>query len=116
MIYCVVCHDPLGSGHGRIIERGYTAPPSFHIDRLRNAPVGRLFAVATEGYGSMPAYSAQIPTEDRWAIVAYIKALQLSQHFPVTELTPAMNTALTSATASPSFNREHASGSKEDPR
>ena len=80
MIYCVVCHDPLGTGHGKIVERGYTAPPSYHIDRLRKAPVGHLFAVISEGYGSMPAYAAQIPTRDRWAIVAYLRALQLSQH------------------------------------
>ncbi|HEX5470695.1 MAG TPA: cytochrome c [Lacipirellulaceae bacterium] len=90
MIYCVVCHDPLGTGHGRIIERGYTPPPSYHIDRLRNTPVGRIFAIITEGYGSMPSYANQIPPEDRWAIVAYVRALQLSQHFPKTELTPDM--------------------------
>ena len=58
MIYCVVCHDPLGMGHGKIVERGYTPPPSYHIERLRNAPVGHLFAVASEGYGSMPSYGA----------------------------------------------------------
>ncbi|HVT28171.1 MAG TPA: cytochrome c [Lacipirellulaceae bacterium] len=90
MIYCVVCHDPLGTGHGRIIERGYTPPPSYHIDRLRKAPVGRIFAIITEGYGSMPTYANQIPPEDRWAIVAYVRALQLSQHFPKNELTPDM--------------------------
>jgi len=82
MIYCVLCHDPLGTGQGKIVERGYTAPPSYHIERLRKVPVGHLFAVASEGYGSMPSYSAQIPLEDRWAIVAYIRALQRSQHFP----------------------------------
>jgi mono/diheme cytochrome c family protein len=90
MIYCVVCHDPLGTGQGKIVERGYTAPPSFHIERLRTAPVGRLFAVASEGYGSMPSYASQIPVEDRWAIIAYLRALQLSQHFPVDQLTPEM--------------------------
>jgi mono/diheme cytochrome c family protein len=82
MIYCVVCHDPLGTGHGKIVERGYTPPPSYHIERLRRAPVGYLFAVISEGYGSMPSYAAQIPTRDRWAIVAYLRALQSSQHFP----------------------------------
>jgi hypothetical protein len=80
MIYCVVCHDPLGTGYGKIVERGYTRPPSYHIDRLRNAPVGHLFAVITEGYGSMPSYGEQIPLRDRWAIVAYIRTLQASQH------------------------------------
>ena len=82
MIYCVVCHDPLGSGHGKIVERGYTPPPSYHVERLRKAPIGRLFAVVSEGYGSMPSYAEQIPVGDRWSIVAYVRALQLSQHFP----------------------------------
>jgi hypothetical protein len=88
MIYCVVCHDPLGTGQGKIVERGYTQPPSFHIERLREAPVGYLFAVAGEGYGSMPSYGAQVSTADRWAIVAYLRALQASQHFPIDKLPP----------------------------
>jgi mono/diheme cytochrome c family protein len=90
MIYCVVCHDPLGTGRGKIVERGYTPPPSYHIDRLRHAPVGHIFDVITRGYGSMPAYGPQIPPRDRWAIVAYLRALQLSQHFPVKDLSPEM--------------------------
>lgn len=99
MIYCVVCHDPVGTGRGKIVERGYAAPPSYHIERLRNDPVGRLFAVVSEGYGAMPSYSAQIPPEDRWAIVAYVRALQLSQHFPADQLDPEMQEALRAATA-----------------
>jgi mono/diheme cytochrome c family protein len=90
MIYCVVCHDPLGTGAGKIVERGYTRPPSYHIDRLRQAPVGHFYNVMTNGYGSMPDYKQQIPPRDRWAIAAYIRALQLSQHFPAKELTPEM--------------------------
>jgi mono/diheme cytochrome c family protein len=86
MIYCVMCHDVLGTGHGKIVERGYTQPPTYHSQVLRDMPVGRIFAVITEGYGSMPAYAPQIPPRDRWAIVAYVKALQLSQHFPVADL------------------------------
>jgi mono/diheme cytochrome c family protein len=97
MIYCVVCHDPLGTGQGKIVERGYTAPPSFHVDRLRDAPVGRFFAVVTEGYGSMPSYATQIPVDDRWAIVAYVRALQLSQHFPADQLTDQMRKELAGA-------------------
>jgi mono/diheme cytochrome c family protein len=81
-IYCALCHDPLGTGRGKIVERGYTQPPSYHIDRLRAAPVGHFFDVITNGYGSMPDYKAQVPVRDRWAIVAYVRALQLSQHFP----------------------------------
>jgi mono/diheme cytochrome c family protein len=90
MIYCVVCHDPLGTGRGKIVERGYTPPPSFHIDRLRAAAVGHFFDVITNGYGSMPEYRQQIPPRDRWAITAYVRALQLSQHFPAAELTDDM--------------------------
>ncbi len=90
MIYCVVCHDPLGTGRGKIVQRGYTAPPSYHIDRLRKAPVGYLFSVVSEGYGSMPSYGAQIPVRDRWAIVGYLRALQASQHFPEAKLTDEM--------------------------
>jgi hypothetical protein len=86
-IYCVVCHDPLGTGRGKIVERGYTPPPSFHIPRLREAPVGHLFAVITDGYGSMPSYGEQIPVRDRWAIVGFLRALQASQHFPKAEAT-----------------------------
>jgi mono/diheme cytochrome c family protein len=89
MIYCVVCHDPLGTGHGKIVERGYTQPPSYHIPRLREAPVGRFFDVMTNGYGSMPSYREQIPPRDRWAIVAYIRALQRSQHASRVDLPPA---------------------------
>jgi hypothetical protein len=85
MIYCVACHDPLGTGRGKIVERGYTQPPSYHIERLRKAPVGHLFTVIGEGYGSMPSYGPQIPPRDRWAIVAYLRALQLSQHVPKPE-------------------------------
>ncbi len=90
MIYCIVCHDPLGTGHGKIVERGYTAPPSFHLERLRQVPVGHFFDVITNGYGSMPEYKQQVPPRDRWAIAAYIRALQLSQHFPRRELTDPM--------------------------
>ena len=81
-IYCAVCHDPLGTGRGKIVERGYTQPPSYHIERLRKVPPGYLFAVISEGYGSMPSYGAQIPVRDRWAIAGYLRALQMSQHFP----------------------------------
>jgi mono/diheme cytochrome c family protein len=86
MIYCVVCHDSEGTGRGKIVERGYTPPPSFHIERLRKAPPGHFFNVITNGYGSMPDYKQQVPPRDRWAIAAYIRALQLSQHFPEEDL------------------------------
>jgi hypothetical protein len=97
MIYCVVCHDPVGTGRGKIVERGYTQPPSYHIPRLRAVPVGHIFAVITEGYGSMPSYAGQISPRDRWDIVAYVRALQRSQHFPSDRLTPDMKAELAKA-------------------
>jgi mono/diheme cytochrome c family protein len=90
MIFCVHCHDPLGAGKGMIVQRGYTPPPSYHIERLRQAPPGHFFKVITQGYGSMPSYRNQVPPRDRWAITAYIRALQLSQRFPAEELTDEM--------------------------
>ena len=79
-IYCTPCHSLLGDGNGMIVQRGYKRPPSFHEDRLRNAPLGHFYDVASNGFGAMPDYAAQISPEDRWAIAAYIRALQLSQH------------------------------------
>jgi mono/diheme cytochrome c family protein len=79
-IYCSPCHDYTGSGNGMIVQRGFPAPPSYHTDRLRQAPAGHFFEVITDGYGAMYSYAARIAPRDRWAIVAYIRALQLSQH------------------------------------
>lgn len=79
-IYCSPCHSRLGDGQGMIVQRGLKQPPSFHIDRLREAPIGYFFTVITNGFGVMFDYSDRIPPEDRWAIIGYIRALQLSQH------------------------------------
>jgi mono/diheme cytochrome c family protein len=79
-IFCSVCHDRTGSGNGMVVQRGFKRPPSLHEQRLRDAQVGYLFDVITNGYGNMPDYRSQIPTEDRWRIVAYLRALQLSQN------------------------------------
>jgi hypothetical protein len=79
-IYCTPCHSRVGNGVGMIVQRGYSKAGNFHTARLEAAPLGHFFSVMTHGYGSMPDYSAQITPEDRWAIVAYIKALQLSQN------------------------------------
>jgi mono/diheme cytochrome c family protein len=79
-IYCTPCHDRTGSGNGMVVQRGYRRPPSFHIDRLRQADPGHFFDVMTNGFGAMPDYRVQISPRDRWAIVAYIRVLQLSQH------------------------------------
>jgi len=79
-IYCAPCHSRLGDGNGMVVQRGYRHPPSYHQDRLRQAPLGYFFDVMTNGFGAMPDYAAQIPPRDRWCIVAYIRALQLSQN------------------------------------
>lgn len=79
-IFCAPCHDRVGMGQGMIVRRGYRPPPSLHIDRLRAAPPGHFFDVITHGFGVMPDYAAQMSVRDRWAIAAYIRALQLSQN------------------------------------
>ena len=79
-IFCSPCHARVGNGQGIIVQRGFRQPSSFHIDRLREAPVGYFFEVITNGFGSMYDYADRIPPPDRWAIIAYIRALQLSQH------------------------------------
>jgi len=87
-IFCSPCHDRTGGGRGMVVRRGYQPPPSFHVERLREAPVGHLFDVMTHGLGAMPDYASQVPVEDRWAIAAYIKALQLSQNAPIADVPP----------------------------
>jgi mono/diheme cytochrome c family protein len=87
-IYCSPCHDRLGTGNGMVVQRGYRHPPSFHTDRLRQAPVGYFFDVITNGFGAMPDYSAQILAHDRWAVIAYIRALQLSQNATLVDVPP----------------------------
>jgi mono/diheme cytochrome c family protein len=79
-IFCAPCHSRTGEGDGMVVLRGYRRPPSLHQDRLLNAPVGHFFDVITNGFGAMPDYAAQIKAEDRWAIIAYVRALQLSGH------------------------------------
>lgn len=79
-IYCSTCHGALGEGDGMIVRRGFPKPPTYHDDRLRNAPVGHFFDVITKGFGRMSSYASVVSPADRWAIVAYIRALQLSQN------------------------------------
>lgn len=78
-IYCAPCHSRVGDGNGMIVQRGFKHPPSFHDSRLRNAPLGYFYEVMANGFGAMPDYAAQIHPSDRWAIAAYVRALQLSQ-------------------------------------
>ncbi|HEX3602348.1 MAG TPA: cytochrome c [Lacipirellulaceae bacterium] len=99
-IYCSVCHDAAGTGNGKIVQRGYTKPPSYLTDNsrqfahngfqvpLRDVPAGYLFDVATNGFGAMADYSSQVSPRDRWAIAAYIRTLQLSQNVPLDRLPP----------------------------
>ncbi len=79
-IFCIVCHGPVGNGDGMVVRRGYPKPPTYHDDRLRGAPDGHFFDVITNGWGKMNSYGSQVPPADRWAIVAYIRALQISQN------------------------------------
>jgi hypothetical protein len=86
-IYCTPCHGELGDGRGMIVQRGFSPPPSFHTNEIRNKPVGHYFDVMTRGFGTMYSYAGRIPARDRWAIAAYIKALQVSQHALASDLT-----------------------------
>jgi mono/diheme cytochrome c family protein len=79
-VFCSMCHGNFGNGDGMIVRRGFPKPPSYHDDRLRNAPVGHFYDVATNGWGKMSGYASQVSVADRWAIVAYIRALQISQN------------------------------------
>jgi hypothetical protein len=87
-IYCTPCHDRNGNGQGMVVQRGFRHPPSYHIDRLRQVPVGYIFDVITNGFGAMPDYSAQIQPADRWAIVSYVRALQLAQQGTINDVPP----------------------------
>jgi mono/diheme cytochrome c family protein len=88
-VFCTPCHSEVGDGDGMIARRGFPAPPSYHIPRLRDAPDSHFYDVITNGYGVMYPYADRIAPHDRWAIVAYIRALQLSQHAPVAVLSKA---------------------------
>jgi len=98
-IFCTPCHDYTGSGNGMIVQRGFPQPPSYHIDRLRTAPVGHFFEVMTNGFGRMYSYAARIAPEDRWRIAAYIRVLQLSQHASLEDVPPAERAKLTGLTS-----------------
>ncbi|MBL9165249.1 MAG: cytochrome c [Planctomycetaceae bacterium] len=105
-IFCSNCHGRSGDGDGMIVLRGYRKPPTYHSERLRGTPIGHFFDVATNGFGVMPSYASQIPVDDRWAIAAYIRALQLTQYAKVDDLSDAerqqLETQPTAATPTPS--------------
>jgi cytochrome c553 len=85
-IYCTPCHDYTGSGRGMIVQRGFPQPPSYHIQRLREAPVGHFYEVITNGFGAMYSYAARVQPADRWRIAAYIRVLQLSQNAKIDDV------------------------------
>ena len=87
-IYCAVCHGMTGEGNGRVVQRGFPPPPTYHSERLRNAPIGHFYDVITNGYGVMYSYASRVEPNDRWAIAAYIRALQVSRAETIQDLPP----------------------------
>jgi hypothetical protein len=115
-IFCTPCHGLQGDGNGMVVVRGMKHPPSFHQDRLRQVPNGYVYDVVTNGFGAMLSYSAQIPPRDRWAIVAYFRALQLSRNAKVSELPPNLREKLLHPPMEkkdPPSNQETPGGTKE---
>jgi mono/diheme cytochrome c family protein len=93
-IYCTPCHSELGDGQGMVVRRGFPPPPSYHIDRLRQAPVQHFYDVISNGHGAMYSFAARVAPADRWAIAAYIRALQRSQHATAADVPPDQRGAL----------------------
>jgi|SRR5215467_12702291 len=126
-IYCTPCHGRVGDGNGFIPSRGLRRPPSYHIERLRKVPVGYFFDVMTNGFGVMPDYASQISPADRWAIAAYIRALQFSQNATAADIPPGqkvpspapryqdIGTGATLPVEQPA-DTEHAGENKEEPK
>jgi mono/diheme cytochrome c family protein len=111
-IYCTPCHGRLGDGNGMVVQRGLRQAASFHQDRLRQERPGYFFDVITNGFGAMPDHAAQIPVRDRWLIVAYVRALQLSQHASVDDV-PADRRGELDAVTSPPSSAEATAGKPE---
>ena len=93
-IYCTPCHSELGDGNGMVVQRGFPPPPSYHNERLRNVPVAHIYDVITNGYGAMYSFAYRVQPADRWAIAAYIRALQRSQDATLADLTADQKAAL----------------------
>jgi len=105
-IFCSPCHGRLGDGEGMVVSRGFKHPPSYHTDKLRNQPDGYYYDVITNGFGAMVSYASRIPTEDRWAIVAYVRALQLSQNATLADVPEAERARLDAAVPRPATPQE----------
>ncbi len=112
-IFCTPCHSQLGDGNGMIVQRGYKQPQSFHQDRLRQQPLGYFVDVMNQGFGQMPSYAAQVPPKDRWAIAAYIRALQVSQNVKVAELSAAESAKVEAGATEPAHQSAGHGGSHE---
>lgn len=112
-IFCSPCHGRTGMGDGMIVQRGFRAPPSFHDERLRMAPVGHFFDVMTNGFGAMQDYASQVPVADRWAIAAYIRALQLSQRATLADVPPDRRADLDRPAGAPAPGAEAAAPPQE---
>jgi mono/diheme cytochrome c family protein len=106
-IFCTPCHGPLGQGNGMVVQRGFRKPQSFHIDRLREEKVGYFFDVITNGFGAMPDYAAPLEPADRWAVVAWLRVLQLSQAAPLSELDAEQRRHLAPAASAPAGEEPH---------
>jgi hypothetical protein len=106
-IFCTPCHGQTGRGDGMVVRRGYRRPSSFHVDRLRGENVGYFFDVMTNGFGAMQDYTAQVPVRDRWAIAAYVKALQFSQYAEMAKLAPELQRQVASASATAEREASH---------
>jgi hypothetical protein len=116
-IFCTPCHGLQGDGNGMIAMRGMKHPPSFHQDRLRQAPYGHFFDTITNGFGAMYGYSAQIPPRDRWAIIAYVRALQLSRNAKAADLSAELREKLNqsgSSSGKPDSGQKEESGTTKD--
>ena len=85
-VFCAPCHGRTGRGDGMVVQRGFKKPSSYHVDRLRQMPIGYFYDVIGTGFGAMADYAAQVPPKDRWAIAAYLRTLQLSQYAPVADV------------------------------
>jgi len=107
-IYCSPCHDRIGRGRGMVVQRGFRPPPSLHDERLRAAPPGHFFDVMTNGFGAMSSYASQVPVRDRWAIVAYIRALQLSQNARIDDVPESERAALAGSATEPAAAEQEA--------
>jgi hypothetical protein len=105
-IYCAPCHGAQGDGNGMVAVRGMKHPPSYHIDRLRTAPNGYFYDVITNGFGAMYSYSERIAPRDRWAVISYVRALQLSRNAKVSDLPESLRQKVMSGGETPGGNKE----------